>query len=31
MKKFKTKGIQADEGIFTHILAHSDTIRHKQV
>ena len=30
MKKFKTKAIQADEGIFTHILAYSDKFKHKQ-
>ena len=30
MKKFKTKAIQADEGIFTHILAYSDIFKHKQ-
>ena len=30
MKKFKTKAIQADEGIFTHILAYSNIFKHKQ-
>ena len=30
MKKFKTKAIQADKGIFTHILAYSDIFKHKQ-
>ena len=30
LKKFKTKAIQADEGIFTHILVHSDIFKHKQ-
>ena len=30
MKKFKTKAVQADEGIFTHILAYSDILKHKQ-
>ena len=30
MKKFKTKAIQADEVIFTHILAYSDIFKHKQ-
>ena len=30
MKKFKIKAIQADDGIFTHILAHSDIFKHKQ-
>ena len=30
MEKCKTKAIQADIGIFTHILAYSDTCKHKQ-
>ena len=30
MKKFKIKAIQADEGILTHILVHSDIFEHKQ-
>ena len=30
MKKFKTKAIQTDEGIFTHILAYSNIFKHKQ-
>ena len=30
MKKFKTKAIQADEGIFTHILAYSDIFKNTQ-
>ena len=30
MQKCKTKAIQADIGIFTHILAYSDTCKHKQ-
>ena len=30
MKKFKTKAIQADEGIFAHILAYSNIFKHKQ-
>ena len=30
MKKFKTKAIQADEGIFTHILAYPNVFKHKQ-
>ena len=30
MKKFKTKVIQADEGIFTHILAYSAIFKHNQ-
>ena len=30
MEKFKTKAIQADGGIFTHILAYSDILKHKQ-
>ena len=30
MKKFKTKAIQADEGIFTNIVAYSDIFKHMQ-
>ena len=30
MKKFKAKVIQADEGIFTHILVYSDIFKHKK-
>ena len=30
MKEFKIKAIQADEGIFTHILAYSDIFKNKQ-
>ena len=30
MKKCKTKAIQADEGLFTHIVAYSDILKRKQ-
>ena len=30
MNKFKTKAIQVDKGIFTHILAYSDIFKHEQ-